>query len=328
LYLFITTWLVIVLYHAVFISSNLSQDFGSDRDDAVEIASHSFLNGNNPWESGSQLKNPITTGPTSILVSIPTVALTDKINSLTFLFWLAFWGILIVGDIFYTNDSFTLLFLIFLLPYFKFQHTIFYSLEEIYYAMVLFPFLWMMLKKQFLFLAGVVFSIIILSRLSYVFLCAGLFFWWIIQNKYYTKDYLKIILGFIGGVLLILTPFIIISGKSFFETNFIINSFIDTTDLKGYNPVLTYIQGMSPLIDKWMGKIILSVFILILIFLFSLILSKNKEANPFWNISFAAFLIFTTIFTPFFSSGDYILSMIIPLFFAVSFNSKIDRKKF
>lgn len=210
----------------------------------------------------------------------------------------------------------------FLLPFFKFQQTILYSLEEIYFALLLFPVLWVMLKKQLLFFSGIMFSIIILNRLSYVFLCAGLFFWWIIQNKYETKNYLKIVLGFIGGSLFILTPFIIVSGKSFFETNFVINSFIDTTYLKGNNPVMTYIQGMIPLINKWTGKIILSVIILILIFLFSFILSKNNEANPFWNISFAALLIFTVLFTPLYSSGDYILSVIIPLFFAISFNSR------
>lgn len=324
IYLFITIWLMITVYQAVFITSNLTQDLGSDRDDAVEISSIAFLNGQNPWKSQSQLNNPITTGPSSILISIPSVALMGKINAATFLFWLVFITILIVADIYYANNSFIFLVLLILLPVFKFQHTILYGLEELYYALLLFPLLWIMLKRQLFFLSGIAFSIIILSRLSYLFLCAGMFFWWIIQYKYYSKNYLKILGGFIIGVLLILIPFIVISGKSFFESNFIINSFLDTNALRGNNLAILYIQGIELYIGNWAGKIFLSVIILILIFLFNLVLSRNKETNPFWHMSFASLLAFTIIFTPLYSSEDYILSMIIPLFFAISFNPKIN----
>jgi len=315
---------MITVYQAVFITSNLTQDLGSDRDDAVEISSIAFLNGQNPWKSQSQLNNPITTGPSSILISIPSVALMGKINAATFLFWLVFITILIVADIYYANNSFIFLVLLILLPVFKFQHTILYGLEELYYALLLFPLLWIMLKRQLFFLSGIAFSIIILSRLSYLFLCAGMFFWWIIQYKYYSKNYLKILGGFIIGVLLILIPFIVISGKSFFESNFIINSFLDTNALRGNNLAILYIQGIELYIGNWAGKIFLSVIILILIFLFNLVLSRNKETNPFWHMSFASLLAFTIIFTPLYSSEDYILSMIIPLFFAISFNPKIN----
>lgn len=324
LYLFVTIWLTIVIYQSVFITSNLTQDLGSDRDDAVEIACVAFLNGQNPWKSQSQLNNPITTGPTSILISIPSVALTGNINTATFLFWIIFLAILLFADTYYANNSFIFLFLFFLLPVFKFQHTVLYSLEELYYVLLLFPLLWVMLKKQYFFFSGILFSVIILSRLSYLFLCAGLFFWWITQYRYDFENYLKIFLGIIIGVLLILTPFIIISGKSFFEANFIINSLIETSTLKGYNPAIESIQGIGLLIGKWAGKILLSVIVLILISLFNVVLSKEKIANPFWNISFAALLAFTTVFTPLYSSEDYFLSMIIPSFFAISFSPKIN----
>ncbi len=147
-HLFMIAWLIIVLYQAIFITANLSQDYGSDRDEAVEIATTNLLEGQNPWVSTSNLGNPITTGPTSILVAIPSVILTNKINSLTFIFWVLFFCSLIALEYYYKNNSFLLLFLFFLIPIFGFQHTIFYSLDELYYALNLISFASLVVKKK------------------------------------------------------------------------------------------------------------------------------------------------------------------------------------
>ena len=316
-HLFMITWLIVILYQAVFLTANLSQDFGSDRDEAVEIATSNLLNGKNPWENKSPLGNPITTGPTSILIAIPSVALTNKINSLTFLFWILFFFSLIIAEYHYKNNSFIFLYLLFLMPIMGFQHTIFYSLDEMYYALILFPLILYLLRRNKFFFSGFIFSVIFFNRLSYIFLCAGLYFWWLIKNGLNLKNNLKISLGFFFGTICILLPIIIISGNSLFQKNFILNSFLKS--IKGNNQVFSFIKEIGGFFNYQIGQILISFCVIILIFLFSIGTNKSNKDNPFWNISFAALLAFSIIFVPVFSA-DYILSLIIPLFYGIAFS--------
>lgn len=324
IHLFMISWLIIVLYQAVFVTANLSQDFGSDRDDAVEIAATNLLKGQNPWASKSNLDNPITTGPTSILAAIPSVMLTKKINSLTFLFWILFFSSLIALEYHYKNNSFLLLFLLFLIPLFGFQHTIFYSLDELYYTLILFPILLWLLKKNLLFLSGIVFSIIFFNRLSYVFLCIGMYFWWLVKNEWKLKNNLKILLGFIFGSISILLPFIVISGDSILEKNFILNSFIK--NIKGNNKIFIFVNELGNFFGYHFGIILISIIIIVIILIFSIMAKRHKLNNPFWNISFSALLAFTVSFTPVISA-DYILSLIIPLFYVIAFSFPLNFNK-
>jgi hypothetical protein len=244
-YLFIFSWLFIVLYQSVFVTANLSHDLISDRDDAAEIATTNYLDGRNPWSSKSILDIPITTGPSSILLSIPSVFLTKKINSLTFLFWISFFIILLVAEYKYRNDSFILLFLLFLIPVLGFLGTINFSLDEIYYALIFFPVLFYVLNKKLFYFAGFLFALIILSRLSYVFLSAGFYFGWIFSKGWETKNQIKLFTGFFVGLVLVLTPFLWVSGSSIFKQNFLTNSIINSEAVKSNNPIFSLIRGIG-----------------------------------------------------------------------------------
>lgn len=324
---FIFTWLVIVLYQTIFITSNLSQDLIADRDDAVEIATDNFLNYKNPWLSKSPLGLPITTGPSSILISIPSVILTKKINSLTFIFWITFFILLLITEYSFKNESFIIAFLLFLIPSLGYQRTIYYSLDEMYYVLILFPILLFVLNKKKFFLAGFIFSIIVLSRLSYIFLSAGLYFGWVLKHKFIVKNQLKILFGFFTGILLILFPFILVSGPSIFKHNFINNSIINSEIYQSHNYLFKIIREFSMSHGSFTTDLILVSFItLLLIFLFSITLSKHKLANPFWDVAFASLLTFNIPFYPIYE-GDYILSMTIPLLFLISWSSGLNNNK-
>lgn len=323
-HLFMISWLIIVMYQAVFITADLSQDFGSDRDDAVEIATTNLLGGQNPWASKSNLDNPITTGPTSILAAIPSVMLTKKVNSLTFIFWILFFSSLIVLDYRYKNNSFLLLFLLFLIPSLGFQHTIFYSLDELYYTLILFPIVLWFLRKNLLFLAGILFSIIFFNRLSYVFLCVGMYFWWLVRDEWKWKSNLKILSGFILGSIAICLPFFVISGNTILEKNFILNSFLKS--IKGNNKIFLLINELGKLLGYHLGILFISSAIIVIILIFSILAKRHQFNNPFWNISFSALLAFSVSFTPVFSA-DYILSLMIPLFYVIAFSPSLNFSK-
>lgn len=323
IYLFIFTWLMIVLYHSVFITANLSHDIISDRDEAAEIATTNFLQGKNPWSSNSILDLPITTGPSSIILSIPSVFLTNKINSLTFLFWISFLIILLVAEYKFRNNTFIILFLLFLIPILGFQRTINFSLDEIYYALIFFPVLIFVLNKNLFYFAGFLFALIILSRLSYVFLSAGFYFGWIFSRGWETKNQIKLCTGFFVGIVLVLTPFLWVSGSSIFQQNFITNSIINSEAVKSNNQIFSFVRAIGDSIAFPMGWILVGLITLLIIYFFSLIISRHYLPNPFWNVSFAALLTFTIPFSPF-NEGDYTLSLIIPAFYAIAFSKSFN----
>ncbi|MCX7009537.1 MAG: hypothetical protein NTY53_20215 [Kiritimatiellaeota bacterium] len=141
-YVLVASGLLCFFCYHVFVDAQGPQDAFSDRNEAVENAARAMLQGTNPWNARSVLGLPITTGPSSILLAVPSVKLTGRINLLTFSFWALFLGLLLAGDLLRRNGSFVLLGLLVLLPWTGVLHTLHWSLDELYYAVILLPVLW------------------------------------------------------------------------------------------------------------------------------------------------------------------------------------------
>jgi hypothetical protein len=129
------TFLVIAAV-MVFSVSTGPQDRLSDRDDGAETAAAALLHKANPWQARSILGLPITTGPTGIVLSVPSVWLTGRINLAAFVFWAAFLVVLLLADFQHRNRSFGLLVPLLLLPELAVVHTFYWSLEELYFPLV------------------------------------------------------------------------------------------------------------------------------------------------------------------------------------------------
>jgi hypothetical protein len=125
--------IIIHVFYFTQIIAKFDQDANSTRDDAVEMTTKAFLRGENPWNNMPELGVQATTGPASILLAMPFVMIFGEINLLTFLFWVLIFAISLVGDIQNKNNSFPILSLLFITGIFGFSHTLFWSLDELYF---------------------------------------------------------------------------------------------------------------------------------------------------------------------------------------------------
>lgn len=110
------------IYNCVY---NYSDKKGTDRDNALIIASERYKQGLNPYDTLTAINNPITTGVSSIL-------LASIINErhLSFIFWI--W----ITAIFYTGKHFVLYSIIMLCGFIFFARTMIYRLEELYFGII------------------------------------------------------------------------------------------------------------------------------------------------------------------------------------------------
>jgi hypothetical protein len=210
-------------YH-VFVDAQGPQDAFSDRNEAVENAARSMLQGTNPWSARSVLGLPITTGPSSIMLAVPVVKVTGRINLLTFCFWALFLGLLLIGDVLCRNGSFVLLGLLVLLPWTGVLHTLHWSLDELYYAVILLPVLWFLLERRWLVWAGVLMGFMCFSRLVYVFGLIGVGLWWLSRRSDNWKQAWRLVLGALLYMVPVLALFYGLGGHDFVMANFWKNS--------------------------------------------------------------------------------------------------------
>ena len=321
-YLAISIVLIIHLFYFTQIISNLNQDQYSSRDDAVELTTKAFINGENPWNNVPDLDVPATTGPASILFALPTVLLFGKINYLTFVFWIVFFFILLLGDLSKENNTFPVLVLLFVIGVFEFSHTLFWSLDELYFPCVLIPIsFWFALRKRWI-LVGIILSSIIFFRLNYIFVVIGFLLWFLFNEDYQLKDLLKMGLGAVIAGLIILLPFIIVGGQDFLNHNPFIYAFslVESGSLPNNN--ILY-QGMN-YIGKILGFRLLQVMKLVFILGVMLLLAVRLRSvkHPYWHITAGAFLAQTIAWVSLQFPKDYELFFVLPLFLAISNTNK------
>ncbi|HEX4457813.1 MAG TPA: hypothetical protein VIA18_07570, partial [Polyangia bacterium] len=105
------------------------QDGQSDRDEAAEQATTRFLHRQNPWLKTTALGNSITTGPGSLVLAVPSVATSGKIDGLTFAFWLTMVALFLAGDVRQHNGAFPTLVLLYIIGDFNLSAGQFWSHE-------------------------------------------------------------------------------------------------------------------------------------------------------------------------------------------------------
>jgi hypothetical protein len=316
-------WLILLAYTSlwVFTIANGPQDSQSDRDEAVEIATQAFLDGRNPWSQTTQLNTPISTGPASILLSLPAVWLFHRINELTFAFYLLFFGYLCAVDIGHRNNSFLLLGLVFIAGWLGFRHTLYWSLDELYYPFVVLAAGWVFIERDWLVAAGGCLAFAICARLSYGFPVFAFVCWYVNSHHYSRRGLSRLLLGVFLGSSLIIAPFVVTGGADFFRHNpltttgglLLATAWPDTNDIFR---ALNLASGMLGSTAASAVKVALSLGGIYL-------LSRmyRTQLHPFWIISLGALAANAMVFR----AGlyqDYALFFVVPAFMGIAHSER------
>jgi hypothetical protein len=297
----------------VFVDANGRQDATADRDDAVEVAANALLAGNNPWSCKTPLGLPITTGPSSILLALPFVRLFGQIHGLSFIMWLVFIGILAFGDIRRRNNTFLTVCLLLLFRWFGFLHTLHWSLDELYYAAILSPLLWLSLIRGRFGLVGVVGGFMVLSRLSYApaVLASGL--WWLLRERRSFRSVRSVALGGAAFAAAVIGLFWMVGGQEFLHANFWTTSQMGSLSSHG-NPVTALLSSALRVLPAGPPGSMIVVFLLTAL----AALAMRRCAHPFYHMAVASLFAHTIAFSPD-HPRDYQLAILIPALYGLCF---------
>ncbi len=317
IYTFILIAMTTFVGWGAFIDSKGPHDGGSDRDDGVEIAATMLMRGSNPWNERTQLNLAITTGPSSILLAVPFVALFGEINLLTFIMWAVFLIFVLAGDLSLRNNSLTTIIMVLLLPLSGFLHTLHWSLDELYYGAILLPVLWVALRSNKLIIAGLFGAFICFVRLSYapVVVAAGL--WWLLDRKRQVKDYLRIAAGGLLYVVAVVSVFWGIGGDDVIANNFWHNSQMQS--LNDTSNIIT--KHLSNALGWFPAGPLGSMLIILPLIVISAVAMRRRVTHPFYHMSIAGLLGHTIAFSPHFAT-DYKLIFVIPALYSIAFTEQ------
>jgi hypothetical protein len=309
--------LVIRLYAFTIIISSGAQDKDSTRDAAVEVTAAALLHGENAWNANPGV--PATTGPTSILLALPFVFVFGTINGLSFAFWVLFFLALLAFDLHYQNDTWPTLVMLFMLGLFSFEHTLFWSLEELYYP-VLFLVLayWLATRRQW-WGVGALAAACLLSRLNYVFLLMGLGYWYLFEFQFSWRALAKMGAGFLLGGAAILLPFVMVGGSDFW----VHNPWRVVQDFSGAawpntNVVFHALNQVKAQIGSGpMQGVKLGLTLLIMLGV-AWGLRRSQVRHPFWHITAGALIAHTLVWLPAQWPHDYALIFVLPAMLGIA----------
>jgi len=309
--------ILLFLAWATFVDANGGHDAASDRDDAVEIAATAVLNGTNPWSQRSILGLPITTGPTSVLMAVPVMAVFGGINVMTFAIWGMFILLLAFADIRHRNNTFFTACLLLFFPWFGFRHSLHWSLDELYFAAILSPLLWLALSRKKLVIAGGIGGAMALARLSYAPAVIAVGFWWILKERPPVKHLLRVAIGGSSYVLGMLGVFWLIGGHEFLEKNFWRNSKMGALHNES-NPVSSTLSSALEALPK--GTVGSTALVLGITLLASF--AMRRLPHPFYHMAVASVLAHTIAFSPGYPM-DYQLIFLIPALYGLCFSKNV-----
>lgn len=173
---------------------------------------------------------------------------------------------------------------------FEFSHTLFWSLDELYFPYVLLPIaFWLALRKKWI-LAGMILSSTIFFRLSYTFIVIGFLLWFLFNEDYQIKDLWKIGFGAVIAGIIILLPFIIVGGQDFLNHNPFIYAFslVESGSLPNNNIIYKGFNFIGNILGFRLLQVMKLVFILGVMLLLAVRLRSVK--HPYWHITAGAFL--------------------------------------
>lgn len=305
------------LIHAsavVFHVSNGGHDLESDRDEAVELAAVALLSSRNAWSGPTSLGSPITSGPASVLAAAPVVALTGRINALAFLFWAIMIGLCALGDVRRRNDALPAITLVMLLGLFGIDHTMYWSLEELYFGIPLLAAAWILLTRGAATAAGSLLGLALLVRLSYAFPVAGLL-WWYVKSPLATQRAVwRLGLGILTGIAVGLAPFLVPGGgREFLSANpFDTAGGYLRTPWPETNPLFRLLNATLPAEHPLLLAGVKTAWGLSLVALAGIALRKRSISHPFWHVAAGGFAASALVVWPDWTD-DYILMFVLPL---------------
>lgn len=317
-YILLLVALVIHLFTFTHIISEGAQDSGSTRDDAVEVTTSALLHGENAWNANPGV--PATTGPTSILLAVPFVSVFGKINWLSFGFWLALVFILLWYDIRLRNNTWIILSALLLLGWLSLEHTMYWSLEELYYPLLLFPVAYTLAMRKQEWGIGALAAVAIWSRLNYVFLWIGFSLWYLSVFSLDRRRLLWTGLGFLITSLVILLPFVLVGGQDLLSANPWIHALgFSMATWPKTNFVFHALNQMSAQFGVETMRWLKLVTTLILVSGAAWRLNAARVSHPFWHIAVSAFVAHTVFWLPAYPwSRDYALMFVLPAMLGIS----------
>lgn len=309
--------ITIHLYSYIHIVANGEQDPYSTRDMAVEVTAQAFMRAENAWNVDPGVQ--VSTGPTSILIALPFVRIFNQINWLTFLFWVLFFLVLLKYDVKNQNNTWLILILISLLGWLDIEHTLYWSLEELYYPILYLAFAYLLVENKRWFWTGILLAAAVLTRVNYIFLVIGFIGWYICSDDFNWKQSLKMDSGFLVGFILILLPFIIIGGQDLISNNpwqFALS--FSEADYPASNIIFRALNRISNLIGSGLMQVVKLGLSLLFMAGVTWILRRLKITHPFWHITAAAFIAHTLVWLPAHLPKDYTLMIVLPAMIAVA----------
>lgn len=317
-YILLLVALVIHLFTFTHIVSEGAQDSGSTRDEAVEVTTRALLRGENAWNANPGV--PATTGPTGILLAVPFVLAFGKINWLSFGFWLSLVLILLWYDIGLRNSTWLILSMLFLLGWLGLEHTLYWSLEELYYPILFFPGATALAARKQEWGIGVLAAAAIWSRLNYAFLWIGFGLWYLSVFSLDKHKIFRMGIGFLMTSVVILLPFVLIGKEDLVTAN-------PWTHALGFGmaswPDTNFVFHMLNQISVQLGAETLRWLklgaALLLVLGAAWMLNVARVSHPFWHVAMAAFVAHTVFWLPAYPwSRDYVLMFVLPAMLGIS----------
>jgi hypothetical protein len=314
----------VTVFAAQFVLSiaNRDHDAGSVRDDAVETAAERLLAGVNPWTERGPLLTPITSGPASVLLATPAVALLGRVNEVSLAFYLAFIGFLAAADAQRRNGTFVPLTLLVVSGLLGFQHTLYWSLEELYWAYAALALAWLLVEKSQPAAAGVCLAFAFCSRASYAFPIFAFLCWWWNGKRPGLGAVSRLAAGAAAGTIAIAAPFLIVGGAEFLAHNpFTTAGELFSRAAVESNPLFALVNRVVAALGPAAGPLRIAAA-LAAIWLAGLRLSRDPSRAPFWHLTFGAFVADFLVHRGRFSP-DYTLFFAIPAFLAAALSNRI-----
>lgn len=314
-YLLLFAAIAIQVYSFVHLVANGPQDLSGSRDTAVEAAAYSLLHGQNAWNA--EIGANLTTGPTSILLALPFVALFGEINWLSFVFWIALIGSLVYIDVQYRNSTWPCLATLFLLGWAGIQYTMFWALEELYFPVLYLLLAYALVRQRQWLLVGALFAASILTRPNYIFLIIGYCFWIHSTFPVSRRDTIKLAAGFMAASLAIVLPFVLVGGKDFWIANPWLNSTVFlNARLPETSPIFSVINNIGD--HMKLRAVIASRIELATLFFLSVTWLLRGAKHPFWHLASAALISYAIFFLTALVTNDYTLTIVLPVMLALS----------
>jgi hypothetical protein len=198
-------------------------------------------------------------------------------------------------------------------------------LDELYYPFLLFPWVYVALRRKRLFLAGFLLAAIMLFRLSYVFMVLGCLFWYAFDRRPSVRDVLQLGGGALIAAAFIVAPFVIIGGHEFFQYNAFTTaySYSGFTDWPETNIIFQGLNTMSASVGPVGIRLVRLGLFCSLLFALTWRLRSSTIPHPFWHITASSFLAHIIIWFPSLWPLDYSLIFVLPAFLALAFTPAV-----